>query len=69
MAQKSELDLRRAQLLKAVRTMVRLKHAMAADEELNRVLPRIEEQFEKAIRTGKPFELAVHELLAEVDEV
>lgn len=66
--QKTELELRKSQLLKAVRVMVRLKHSMAADEELNELLPRIEAQFEKAINSGKPFELAVHELLAKVDE-
>jgi hypothetical protein len=50
-----ELDL--AGILKTARTSIRLKHSLAADREINEVLPEIETTFQKALITGKAFTL------------
>lgn len=68
MTQLTDHELERKKLLKAVRAMVRLKYALMADEELNRVLPQIAGDFDRAIAAGKPYELAVQSLLSSVDE-
>lgn len=52
MSQKDDIAMRRAALLKAARSMVRLRHSLAADEELNEVLPAIEAAFDKSVQTG-----------------
>lgn len=61
----TELELEKAAMLKAVRTAVRLKHALAADRELNEVLPKIENAINLAIASGEPFELTVGKLFDE----
>lgn len=50
----------RARIAKAARTFVRLKHSLAADEELNAVLPDTLEEFDRALASGtlKTFSLA-----------
>lgn len=52
MSHKDEIEVRKAALLKAARAMVRLRHSLAADEELNEVLPRIEREFTSAVNAG-----------------
>lgn len=60
---KDPIAMRKAALLKAARSMVRLRHSIAADEELNELLPRIENAFTAAVQSGTlP---AVDELLSE----
>ena len=51
--QKTDIEVERAKMLKAIRAAVRLKHALAADEELNRVLPEAEAAFDKAVKRGE----------------
>lgn len=53
MTQKDKVDLARANMLKVVRTAVRLKHSIAADNELNDVLPRAEARFNAEIARGQ----------------
>lgn len=53
MQQKDEITLRRAALLKAARSAIRLRHSLAADAELNEVLPALELAFDKAITHGE----------------
>ena len=53
MIHKDNIDQARANMLKTIRAAVRLKHSIAADEELNEVLPRAEAQFFKQIQEGK----------------
>ncbi len=60
----SELDLQKKQLLKAVRSNIRLKYSLLADEELNEKLPEIERQIEVAIQAGEEFELDIASVLA-----
>lgn len=49
MQPKDLIELRKAALLKAARSAVRLKHSLAADEELNEVLPALEREFNAAV--------------------
>ena len=49
---KDDIALRKAALMKAARSAVRLKHSLAADEELNRVLPELERRFDAAVQNG-----------------
>ena len=50
---KDKVDQARANALKVVRLAVRLKHSIAADEELNEVLPRVEAKFNAAVMRGE----------------
>ena len=44
----------RERALKAYKTAVRLKHSLAADDEIARTLPEIEAQIDAALAAGKP---------------
>jgi len=57
---KDDITLRKAAAMKTARSIIRLKHSLAADEELNRVLPEIELAFDLAVNSG---------ILPEVSEV
>lgn len=48
-----KVDRARADLMKIVRSAVRLKHSLAADEELNEVLPAAEIRFNAQILKGQ----------------
>ena len=63
----TEYERERKKLIKAVRSTIRLKHSLAADDELADVLPQILGEFDKTIAAGKPFELATLSLLSEVE--
>lgn len=63
MQRKDDIELRRAALLKAARSAIRLKHSIEADAELNTVLPAVELAFDSAVQSGTLPEVAV--LLAE----
>ena len=43
----------RVSLLKTIRTAVRLRHSLAADAELNDLLPRAEQKFNAAVLAGR----------------
>lgn len=53
MNQKDDIDLRRSAMLKAARSAVRLRHSLAADAELNEVLPALERDFNQRIQRGE----------------
>lgn len=53
MRKKTESELERAKVAKTARTLVRLKHSLAADEELNRVLPETLQEFDAAVTRGE----------------
>lgn len=56
---KEDADQERANLLKSIRTLVRLKHSLAADNELNEVLPTAELHFNTVLnKTGKVLSIA-----------
>lgn len=52
MYQKDDVELRRAAMLKAARSAVRLRYAIEADEELNRVLPELDRAFTNSVQAG-----------------
>lgn len=53
-----EIALRRAELLKRVRSQVRLNHSIAADAELNDILPLAEKAFNAAVQRGVLLDVA-----------
>lgn len=65
---KTEYDRERAKLVKAVRSTIRLKYSLMCDDELAEVLPGILTSYDKAIASGKPFELATLSLLSDLDD-
>lgn len=50
-------ELGKRKVLKAVRSAVRLKHSLAADDELAVVLPRVEQAYDRAMRNRQVFQL------------
>jgi hypothetical protein len=61
MLQKTEIEMQRAKAIKITRALIRLKHSLAADEEINQILPDRLLQFEKALQAGELLELPVPE--------
>ena len=47
----------KAKITKAARTLIRLKHSLAADEEINAVLPDTLAEFDEALAKGELKEL------------
>jgi hypothetical protein len=62
MRRKTPSELTRALLAKTIRQHVRLKHSLAADEEINEVLPLWLDKFDRALAEGKPFNFDTNEL-------
>ena len=62
MLKKSQTEMERAKAIKITRTLIRLKHSLAADEEINEVLPDRLLQFDAALQSGELLELPVPEL-------
>jgi hypothetical protein len=54
----TDIERARAKALKTIRAAIRLKHSLAADEEIAKKLPEIEAAFDKAVNDGRPFELS-----------
>ena len=63
MRRKNSVELAKTRILKLARSLVRLKHSLAADEELNQVLPELERRFDRAVVDGKPYQLATESAL------
>jgi hypothetical protein len=53
MERKTEQELERARVAKVARALVRLKHSLAADEELNSLLPDTLEAFDRSLAQGE----------------
>lgn len=53
MIRKSPIEMERARILKVSRSLIRLKHSLRADEELNDVLPDRLLEFDKALQAGQ----------------
>jgi hypothetical protein len=66
MREKTDIELAKGRLLKAIRTAVRLKYSLAADSELNAALPAAEEAFDKAVLQGNLPETAALEVFSAV---
>ena len=54
--------------LKLFRAHVRAKHSILADEELNELLPQIEEAMNKQLMAGKEYHLDIASLFEEDGE-
>lgn len=52
MHKKTDIEMERQRIAKITRALIRLKYSLAADEELNRVLPDQLQQFDKALQDG-----------------
>ena len=63
MRQLSPIEREKAKLLKLARTLIRAKHSAAADDELNDKLPILELAIDKAIQSGRVYELDVRSVL------
>ena len=59
----SEIEGQRKDMLKALRTAVRLKHSLNADAELRKVLPEFQAAFDKAVQSGKAYKLDIRSVL------
>ena len=64
----TDYERERKKLIKAVRSTIRLKHSLAADDELVEVLPTILADFDKAIASGTPYELSTLGILSGLDD-
>lgn len=53
MKRKSKAEMERARISKVARTLIRLKHSLKADEELNEVLPDTLEEFDQGVLGGE----------------
>lgn len=58
MKRKDELDMALFKATKVARTAIRLKHSLAADDELNDVVPALREAIEEAYANGEGYELS-----------
>jgi hypothetical protein len=54
---KSEAEMNRQAIMKITRTMVRLKYSLAADKEINQLLPDRLDEFDAALQRGELLEL------------
>lgn len=59
MASKTDIELAREAIKKVTRTEVRLKHSLAADRELNEILPQRLMDFDVQLQAGVIPELAL----------
>ena len=62
----TDLEIQKAAALKAYRTAIRLKHALAADAEIAATLPAVEARINDALALGQPIELNPGEVFREV---
>lgn len=58
MKTKDDIELRRDALMKTARSAIRLRHSLAADEELNTVLPELERAFNARVQRQELPEVA-----------
>lgn len=62
----TDLEIQLAAALKTYRAAIRLKHALAADEEIAKTLPEVETRIMSALQNGEPLELAPGKVFDEV---
>jgi hypothetical protein len=68
MLKKSEIEMERQRTAKIARSLIRLKHSLAADEEINAVLPDTLMEFDRSIQSGELSQLrpTVDDLLSDL---
>ena len=59
MEKKSPIEMERLKIAKVYRSLIRLKHSVAADEELNDVLPDKINAFDLAVQNGEIKQLSI----------
>lgn len=59
---KDPVEVELAAVVKTVRTSIRTKHSVAADKEINEVIPEVEKAFYSAVQRGKTYKPPVFEL-------
>jgi hypothetical protein len=59
MGKLSDVDMARHKITKTARTIIRLKHSLAADVELNDVLPETIAEFDAAVARGELRDITV----------
>lgn len=63
MRQRVDIEQEKFKLLKAIRTNIRLKHSLLADDEVNEILPQVEQEIDDAIAAGVPYHFDVDRIL------
>lgn len=64
---RTDVEQAKVNTLKVARSLIRLRHALAADDEINVKLPALEQAFDDAVLNGQlPDEATVRELVAGV---
>lgn len=65
MKKKKPAEMQRLKITKTARTLIRLKHSLAADEEINAVLPATLQEFDAAVGRGNllPLQASLDEVL------
>lgn len=53
MLKKTPIEMERHRIAKVTRSLIRLKHSLRADEEINNILPESLEEFDQALNTGE----------------
>lgn len=66
---KTDLEQAIANHRKVARMAIRLKHSIAADEELNRVMPVLERRLAEQLQAGRIDPMGVDDILAIAEEV
>lgn len=57
MRKKDEAEIQRAAITKVARTLIRLKHSLQADREINEAIPDAIQRFDTALAAGELLEL------------
>ena len=63
-----DIDQERKNIAKRIRSEIRLKHSIEADNQIREVLPRLQAEFELALQQGKVLELQPGSLTFYVDD-
>lgn len=57
MRKKTDMEMERLKIIKAARTLIRLKHSLLAEQEINDLLPDTLLQFDDAVANGTLLQL------------
>lgn len=69
MAKLTETERLERNMVKAVRSQIRLKHSIRADNELFRMLPDLKKDFDAAVKNGKAKEFVLSKITEVTDAV
>ena len=68
MHKKNEIEMERQRIAKITRSLIRLKHSLLADQELNNILPDTLIEFDRGLQSGELLQLrpTVNDLLGDI---